>query len=1426
VGFLAMSPWPLVMVAALLGAGPAAGLDELQPFGATSPEDLRPRIIENEDRILILTPAALYRFQPNSETWTTTTAADGLPGAPLGGFSVADANLWIGGKRACVSDLRFDDWQCYGPGEGYPGRLVFDVDADADYAYAGTDAGAARFDQFILEWEPLPGPEGVPLGPVADVAVGDQYAWFALEHGVAEYRKDAESFRIDERLGHLHSPRVLALREGTGVLYAVTDAGIARYDTDLHTWTSYLPGVDLPDARIHQLVQQGNDLWLGTDDGLWSFLAESGIWRRDDSNNEMPGRRVRSVAVAPDRFWVVTEQAFAVYERTTGRWIDFTTSVPMAPAEVHELAWLGETLVLLGDERIVYGLSQGQDNPSLFSYRSREILESALADADPAQAGWRVGLDEAGLGVETPGGADLHLKGGATIFVEDDDSAAGTTGLGDLATETRLDLLLTGQVSEDRTLSGFYDSTDPDNAAYQLTFRGRRTDVLRTVSVGEIDMTPFNTDLTPGTGLRGGRVRAELGERLAGSRRRRVAADAWVGRRRTKPGRDVFLGGNQLVETSTRDVDYAAGAVFPLPAAWTAADLREASVYRDDKDDLSDNANTIHGELAGVAGAWDRLRPNVDYVIGPRGDSLVLAAALAADHALVAVHNTGAPPGAEAEIELTHLALRNHYWIAMDPVPGSLAVALVDTNGAIADVSGTPYLESFGLDTDGDGLVDPHRFSPITGMLALPAAQPFPDEVYADPSTNVYTFNYSYQATRNTYQLGHRDLVPGSERIIIDRELLQAGVDYSLIHTSGLFVLFEHVLLDEDSVIEVEYLYEVGLRASSNDDEDDSMISAAQVGISPSDQVYAGAGATRWTDADGSDVTTADLNARLEWKDDRYLLRLTPEMAVSQTAASAGGGSANENPGRASSLGVQGRYRGLELSARHRDLGADYRSFEDRRTLLGRLREQSRARGLWNVNQQLQAEIEWDRSASDQVAAGDVFAAGTQTEPGTGRGEESTLMGTVRWRRSGWPNLEVKRGRVDIDAAGASREKWVSRAELELSPDRRRLAALGIRRLWLRAFFQRSDRDFATDDEDSAGIPRVDGGLRRSTNHAFVRLNGSAGNPLSWNVAFEDSRTFQSGSATARDLRRFQEVDATLQSQPHASLDAYLRYEADRNLFWYPGGGSGGFATNRVLLTTMHFYPGRLSKQLSRLSLRWDIGVTDNENGEPGIAQPATGNLFGAADAVSRRNRSRSDVFETRVQLFSRVRLIERWQMESGSLVQEGLTTDSDSRQLESRLEIRPRGGLVTVRAIGSDSESFFNRLERRRFFGQWDQTWGGGLLTFVALEAQRNDSWTGQVGQRENLWSPQARITWRRERWQLDANLGGSLTWSSAEDRSPGVTAGSDNSRKQALTATVSVRPQRNFSVKLQYGWSRSRDDGAAWITDHDIRLRLQIRG
>ena len=531
-----MALWALAFCASVI-LFPGTPLAE--PLALTQPEDLRDPILSVEGRAYVLTPTALYRFQPESESWTVLTKDDGLPDPPLANMNLTEDEIWIVGAGASFTAARAEDWQRYDPGEGPTRAAVHAVAADADYAYAATDSGAMRFDRYVLAWDPIPGPDGRSLGQALDVEVADDRVWFALHGAVAEFRKQTEGMRLLALPQNLRDAPIFALSQSASHLWALTPRGIGRYDKELETWSEFLPGVDLPDARIHQVTQKGDDLWLGTDDGLWSYQAQRGIWRRDEKCTTMPGTQVHAFSLERGT-WVATESAYARYDDQAARWIEFTEQVPLAPGAALALSWTADALLLLAQDRIVYAATRGENDPRLFTFREEVIARESLPTA--AANAWRPVVDENGAGLRRAGDEYVLVKGGATVYIENDAEAgpADESDYAHLVQDTRLDLALSGRFRGDRTLSGHLDTTDPDNESYLVSFRGSSEDRLRSVSAGELEQQFFNSRLSGGAGLEGGALRGEVGRRSETTHRRLVTADGWAGLRRTFPGREIF----------------------------------------------------------------------------------------------------------------------------------------------------------------------------------------------------------------------------------------------------------------------------------------------------------------------------------------------------------------------------------------------------------------------------------------------------------------------------------------------------------------------------------------------------------------------------------------------------------------------------------------------------------------------------------------------------------------------------------------------------------------------------------------------------------------------------------------------------------------------------------------------------------------------
>ncbi len=138
------------------------------------------------------------------------------------------------------------------------------------------------------------------------------------------------------------------------------------------------------------------------------------------------------------------------------------------------------------------------------------------------------------------------------------------------------------------------------------------------------------------------------------------------------------------------------------------------------------------------------------------------------------------------------------------------------------DTEPVPYIEIFGLDQNGDGIVDPEFIDYNRGILRFPNLNPFAindsqhpyyryrdslnnDAIYLESlrsSDQIYTIvaDYSYQS--ETYNVG-LFVIPDSETVRLNGRLLTRDTDYMMIYEVGTIRFFTE--LDEFDEIVVEF---------------------------------------------------------------------------------------------------------------------------------------------------------------------------------------------------------------------------------------------------------------------------------------------------------------------------------------------------------------------------------------------------------------------------------------------------------------------------------------------------------------------------------------------------------------------------------------------------------------------------------------------
>ncbi len=133
-----------------------------------------------------------------------------------------------------------------------------------------------------------------------------------------------------------------------------------------------------------------------------------------------------------------------------------------------------------------------------------------------------------------------------------------------------------------------------------------------------------------------------------------------------------------------------------------------------------------------------------------------------------------------------------------------------------------PYIQIFGVDRNGDGIVDPEFIDFDRGLLTFPTLRPFVIEDAASPyyqyrdqlnneaiyienprtTDQVYTIIADYAYQSESYNVG-LFVIPGSETVRLNGRKLRRDVDYTMIYEVGSINFFTQ--LDEFDEIQVEF---------------------------------------------------------------------------------------------------------------------------------------------------------------------------------------------------------------------------------------------------------------------------------------------------------------------------------------------------------------------------------------------------------------------------------------------------------------------------------------------------------------------------------------------------------------------------------------------------------------------------------------------
>jgi hypothetical protein len=688
----------------------------------------------------------IYTYNRASGTWARITTANGLPDNRATVLALDDGILWVATAAGLASaDVRINDWQTYTlPGEIR--ALAF----DDKYVWAGGDSGLRRFDKYAETWNIR-----------GDVAVNDLFAekgllWIATDAGVQ--RCDARFDRIDE----MPAPPDTYVRiiNTPGRVWFADRHHLAAFNKSTESWSGY--GA----LEIDDYATLGDSIVVASRGKGFIYEPGADHWAEIHEAEEIP--RINGLFAGSDELLLATSQGLLVYNQKENSKKTWNRNNGL----------INDTLTrAYADQQLTYVVSAGA-----IQFLNRQSGTWQHEDLVPAGAKKeRIAyLDDAGAHLALVKSTDIRLAGRASYS----DSRSFSAGKPTRTSYENIGLNLAAQHRTGRSLSLYYDDSDPDQVAYGLGYRGIGNDLLHRLNAGRLETEYADFDIVPRFSTLGGNVRLKHDAHTL---------DLQAGRLQSSLHSEFFTGRSVDKQVRLRDIDYAKGIFFRVSLLPEAA---HDTVFVDDRNPATNTVRTREGyAIGGYTGDFDPLVRGTDY--NPDyGAGVIHFVSPRKTGELVLLATDGGVRVIQTESDTTN-RLRNTYLLGQDITPGTLKLEITDTSGA------NHPLAEFGIDNDGDGNVDPEYINHRLGLLRFP--QPLTPEPQNPGTPSFFLLTASFQSHSVFYSIQHKPIIKNSETVTVDAEPMTRGADYVVDYTSGILLFLRKDVISDFSQIDIQY---------------------------------------------------------------------------------------------------------------------------------------------------------------------------------------------------------------------------------------------------------------------------------------------------------------------------------------------------------------------------------------------------------------------------------------------------------------------------------------------------------------------------------------------------------------------------------------------------------------------------------------------
>jgi hypothetical protein len=238
-------------------------------------------------------------------------------GATVNKLVVDQTILWVATDDGVIRfDIGSQKWTKLTMDDGLPSQRVSTVAYDDQYVWFGTNKGLVRYRKTDRTLKTYDESNGLPSKAVIYAVTIGRQVWFGTRAGIAVFRPEVDGLRAFGEADGLASGDVAEVFQFGADLWCRTDVGLSRFRIQQRVFNNF-PMTLLGAQQIRVMSIDGENMWLGTDNGLWLFEGASDAIRIFPQQEALGSKVIVGVEPGATYIYVTTDKEILQYNRLT-----------------------------------------------------------------------------------------------------------------------------------------------------------------------------------------------------------------------------------------------------------------------------------------------------------------------------------------------------------------------------------------------------------------------------------------------------------------------------------------------------------------------------------------------------------------------------------------------------------------------------------------------------------------------------------------------------------------------------------------------------------------------------------------------------------------------------------------------------------------------------------------------------------------------------------------------------------------------------------------------------------------------------------------------------------------------------------------------------------------------------------------------------